>query len=547
LKFGERWRIAGLIADQMRFDGFLENNPGNVARIKENPERISRSIRSSSRINSLMSVFMIVLLSVLTIGVTGFGGTIGNLNVRLAVGFSFFMVLAFVLIFFLNLTTATGFFTSRAMELPSILPLSAKELESLAILAFARVFVAPAILTVTIFPIACLIIFGPITGLVAFIGCLATVSVSLRSLIGFSRWFQMKSHSSGESKIGTVIRLAATIGLIVGIMSVYMVANYIPYIVEAVLLFAETFKGTYLVLSVLFPFSFGFLASSLTPGMAFQDWMIPMSSVAMSSLYAFMALVFYRQSGKILRGLAISGTSTGRIGPLKEISIETRTPLMAVIHKDMKMATKSVGSAIVFAIPIFLMLMLYPMIAGWSQSGPLHSITALTAVAYANLFGGLSVVSVMMFDTQGASIHEGLPLSSRLVLRGKTAISLVPYALTMILVTIVLSLFNPITPYVLLIPIVAIPLGYAVPMSVGAAMYCYKGDGRAVAINLASDQKMALIAGFVGAIVGAGPLLCFGIGMIFFGSQIVSLTIQSLATLAIVLVAHLQIPKLLKD
>ncbi|MFW9961465.1 MAG: hypothetical protein ACFFDV_10620 [Candidatus Thorarchaeota archaeon] len=547
MNFRERWRLAGIIATQMRFDGFLKNNPGNVARIKENPEKISKTIRSSSRVNSIMSAFMIIMLTVLTIGVTGFDTSIGTLNVRLAVGFSFFMVLAFVLIFFLNLTTTTGFFTSGAMKLPSILPLSKKDLENLAIFAFARVFIAPAVLTVTLFPTACLILFGPLAGFVAFIGCFATISVSLRSLIGFSRWFETKMLSSDESRLGTVVRMAATIGLVVGIMSIYMIASYIPYIVQGVIMFAENFSGTYLVLSVLFPFSFGFLASAVTPGVAFQDLMIPLVSAGMSLLYGSIALLFFRQSGKLLRGLALGGISTGRTGPLREISIETRTPIMAIIRKDMKMATKSVGSAIVFAIPVFLMIMLYPMISGWARDGPLRSITALTAVAYANLFGGLTVVSVMMFDTQGASIHEGLPLSSRLVLRGKTAISIIPYTMTMLFVAILLSLFNPITPLVILIPILAIPLGYVVPMSVGAAMYRYRGDGRAVAINMASDQRMALIAGFVGAVIGLGPLLCFGITMLFTGSQIFSLSAQLVGTLALVIVAHTQIPRLLKD
>lgn len=187
------------------------------------------------------------------------------------------------------------------------------------------------------------------------------------------------------------------------------------------------------------------------------------------------------------------------------------------------------------------------MISGWAQDGPLHSITALVAIAYANLFGGLTVVSVMMFDTQGASIHEGLPLSSKLILRGKTAISIIPYTVTMLLVALLLALFNPITPLVVIIPILAIPLGYVIPMSVGAAIYRFRGDGRAVAINMASDQKMALIAGFIGAIVGLGPLLCFGITMLITGSQIFSLSAQLSGTLALVLVAHTQIPKLLKD
>jgi hypothetical protein len=95
--------------------------------------------------------------------------------------------------------------------------------------------------------------------------------------------------------------------------------------------------------------------------------------------------------------------------------------------------------------------------------------------------------------------------------------------------------------------LIAIPLGYAVPMTVGAVMYKYRGDGRAVAINVAADQKMALIAGFVGAVVGLGPLLCFGFAMIVTGSQLLSLSTQAIVTLLVVLIAHYQIPRLLKD
>jgi hypothetical protein len=90
-------------------------------------------------------------------------------------------------------------------------------------------------------------------------------------------------------------------------------------------------------------------------------------------------------------------------------------------------------------------------------------------------------------------------------------------------------------------------MGYAVPMSVGAAMYRFRGGGRAVAINIAADQRMGLLAGAVGALVGIGPLLGFGFIMMLTGSQIISLGTQALLTLLMVLVAHYQIPKLLKD
>jgi hypothetical protein len=192
--------------------------------------------------------------------------------------------------------------------------------------------------------------------------------------------------------------------------------------------------------------------------------------------------------------------------------------------------------------------MLFPMLQYWKDdAGLLHSMASLTAVEYANLFGGISLVSILMFDTQGASIHEGLPISSKLVLQSKTSIVLLPYILSMIALDLIILINNPITPLLLLIPLIQIPCGYIVGMSVGATIFRIRGGGRAVAVNVASDQAMGIVSAAVGALVGIVPLLAYGLTMLSTGSQILSLLSQAIIVVVAFSVVSKYIPTLLKD
>jgi predicted permease len=273
-----------------------------------------------------------------------------------------------------------------------------------------------------------------------------------------------------------------------------------------------------------------------------------LASIAGTVFYSAVAVLSFKGSGRSLRAVTLGGISTSKPGLLKEVAVDIVSPLRSMIRKDLKLATRNLGSAFIFAIPIFLVVMLFPMLQYWrGPGGFLRSISALTAVAYANLFGGISLVSIMMFDTQGASVHEGLPVSSKLTLRTKTVIMIVPYLLCMVALDIVVLLNSPITPLVLLIPVIQMPMGYVIGMSVGGAVFKVRGGGRAVAVNVTSDQAMGIFSAFMGAIVGIVPLLGFGLAMYLTGSQIISLGLQGLFVIAMVLASWRFIPKLLKD
>ncbi|MCK5264273.1 MAG: hypothetical protein KAR03_01595, partial [Candidatus Thorarchaeota archaeon] len=413
-------------------------------------------------------------------------------------------------------------------------------------MTFVRIFIAPVVLSMVIFPIGCLIIFGPIVAIISFVACASNVSIAIGALIKVSKWFHKKTHQTDESRMSSFVRVAASLGIVIGMISVYSIGSYLPDLIRFIISLSLSMgEGFFTILALIFPFSFGFLAASIA-----YSSIIPfntfLASLVGSAFYSVVAIVSYKLSGESLRAITLGGISTSSPGLLKEVAVETTSPLQGMIRKDLKLATRNIASAFIFAIPIFLVVILFPMIQLWSD-GPMRSLPALVALEYANLFGGISLVSVLMFDTQGASIHEGLPIRSRLILKTKTAIIIVPYALSMIALDIVFLLQPPISPWILLMPLIQIPCGYVIGMTVGATVFKVRGGGRAVAVNVTSDQAVGILAGIVAALAGIVPLVGYGLAMIATGSHIISLGTQGLALLVMVLFARFLVPKLLKD
>ncbi|MFW9907613.1 MAG: hypothetical protein ACFFEF_03485 [Candidatus Thorarchaeota archaeon] len=545
MKFSEKWRLAGIIATEVRFKGYLETNPTNLSRVKENPERIANQIRSSSRFTILISAVLILTLTALTIGMVGFDVTIGAGNIRMAIGFGLYLLFSFVILFFLNLTTSTGFFGSGAMKLPATLPLSRPELEYLSILSFARVFIAPAALLVSVYPIFSLFLFGPLAALSSFIGCAATVAISMGALLGFSKWFHKKTHSADESRMSTIVRLAATFGLVLGFLSVYMISNLMyDIVIVFVSIATEVGPTLYWILTLVFPFSFGFLSSFATYGVGFGIETLALGLIAVL-FYSIVAVRAFRNAGAILREVSVGGATAGRIGLMREIVMEIASPLKALVKKDLKLASKNVGSAFVFVVPIFLAFVMYPMISFWGDG--VRSMTGLVATEYANFFAGISIVSILMFDSQGASIQEGLPQSTRMTLNAKTVIAFPIYVFSLVMMAVLIALQPLFTPLLIFIPLAQIPAGYALSLLVGGAIYWKRGGGRAVAISFTSDSSMVMIAGAIAGIIGIIPLLAYGITMLLTGWHALCLATQFLSALALAGIAHRTVNRILKD
>jgi hypothetical protein len=547
VKFSERWRLAGIISAEVRFKGYLDMNPSNLARVKENPQKIAKSIKSNSRFSTFITSALIFSLAILTAVMAIVDDTAGIPQTRLAVGLSIFLVLSFVLLIFLNLSVTTGFFTADVLSFPATLPLSKKNLDELSVLAFIRVFIAPTILILTIFPIITLLAIGPGAALVALIGCAATVSISIGALTKLSIWFRKKSLRVDGSKMSTVVRVSASLGLAIGMVFAFSMGSWLPSLIHFIAgLSTEMGAQGSSFLALLFPFSFGFLASAVHYGLALPLTTI-FVAVGASALYALLAIMSYSRTGSALQEITVGGVPIKRTLELRDISLKTKTVLKSIINKDLKLATRNIGSSFVFIIPLFMAVFLYPMMAGWSSTESLRSLTALISTEYGNFFGGITIISIMMFDTQGASIQAGLPIRSKKILNAKVAMAMIPYVGSMIVVSTLLSMFPLTSPLIPLIPLVQIPCGYTISIAVGAVTYWKRGDGRAVAISVVADSRMSFLAAVIGAIVGIIPLMGYGLAMILTGNHIVSLSTQTLVMILELVLIRSQVPKLLKD
>jgi len=547
MKFSERWRIAGIISSEVRFQGYLEMNPTNLSRVKENPERIAKAIKSNSRFNTFITTFLVVTLAVVTGAMSIFDVEVGSAQTRLAVGLSVFLVLCFVLLIFLNLSVTTGFFAADVMKFPGSLPLSNRELDELSLLAFARVFIAPTILILTVFPGMILLFIGPGPALAALIGCAATTSLSIGALTKLAIWFQRKSHEVTDSPVSTIVRVSASLGLAIGMVTMFSMGIWLPSVIHLIsdLSTGLGSQGSSL-LAILFPFSFGFLASTIQFGLALPvDTML--GAIGASIAYALLAIYAYQSTGTALRATTVGGISVKRTLETREVALSVVSPLKAVVRKDLKLATRNIGSSFIFIIPLFLLLFNYPMMAGWSTSGPLRSLTALIATEYGNFFAGITIISVLMFDTQGASIQVGLPLRTKKALDAKIAISMVPYIGSMVIISLLLTMFPLKSPWIPLIPLIQIPAGYTISLAVGAVTFWRMGGGRAVSINVTANPMMSFIAAAIGGGIGIIPLVGYGVTMILTGHHLASLGAQFLLMVLTLVLVKTQAVKLLKD
>ena len=546
MSFRERWKIAGTIAQEIRFNGYLEANPSNLSRIKEKPERIISQIKRGSAINSILTGFMVLMVGITMVASLFFLQITGGKELQFAVSISVFFGIGFVLILFMNLISTTGFFNASAMILPSTLPFSKSDLEGLMLLAFARIFITPIALFLVFFPILITVIFGFLTGIFVLAALGTTSILALGALIRVSGWFYSKSQSGTESVFSTIVRVGAGIGMMLGIFVSYGAIGFIPAIVDFIITFSAIVgSGIISILALIFPFSFGFVTAILTYGPVFP---LPtmIASIAASIVYLYLGIRIYVTSGRTLKSLALGGVSTSVSSSTSPIDLKISSGLRGLIRKDFRIATRSLGSIMLLVLPFLMIFVILPSSSLGSITG-LRSLSVLLVVGYATVFGAIAMIGLLGLDTQGASVYEGLPLRTLVVLNGKIAIFAISYLLSILVVFVILLVNNLTSPYLLFIPLFQIPCAYSIGAAIGGTIYKVRGGGRVTAVNLVGDQAMTFLALFVSSIVGLSPLLGYGLVLLDTGNHLLSILTQLSISLGEMIVLRYALPHILRD
>jgi predicted permease len=243
--------------------------------------------------------------------------------------------------------------------------------------------------------------------------------------------------------------------------------------------------------------------------------------------------------------VALGGVATGGKEILRDISVDIVRPTSAIIRKDMKLATRNLGSMVTIILPILMIFTAYPIVA-LTTEGLLRSSSALIGAGYITSFTGVSFIGLLSLDSEGASLHEGLPIDSRMILNAKVRVFTVQFTLAMSVLVVWFALASPITPLLVLLPIIQLPCAYPIGYLVGAAVYHMRGGGRVVAINIAGDQAVVFLSMALTAAIGAAPLGAYALTLLTTGNHIMALGLQLVVVLLEVLAARYAYPRMLK-
>ncbi len=542
----ERWRIAGSIAQEIRFHSYLEANPFNFSRTKENPERIASQIKRSSSVNSILTAILIVVLGIIIFVPLFLAEFSDVFGLRFALNVSLFFGIVLFLILFMNIASTTGFFNAGAMQLPSTLPFLRRDLEDLMLLTFLRIFIAPIASLLIFIPIIVTALFGLLTGIFILVALAASSIIAIGLLIKVAGWFHTKSRSGDNSKLSVIIKIGAGLGLILGMFAAYSVIGIIPLITEVIMTFSLVLGPEVVtLLAFVYPLSFGIVASVLSFGVIFPLSTIIAATFA-SIVYLVLGVKMYLKVGKTLRSLVFDCASSTTIQLPSSYSFDAISPTQALIRKDFNVATRSLGSIIVLVLPIIMLFSIIPMLS-IIPFDTVRSITVLLSLGFATGFAGFAVFSILSLDTQGASVYDGLPLETRMVLKGKIAIFALSYIVTMLIVFIILLVSPLISSYILFMPLFQIPCAYSIPAAVGTLVYVIRGGGRAVSVNLVGDQLMTFLGFLISAIVGLLPLIGYVVSLLTTGSHLVSVLVQLSIAILEALLIRIVMLRFLKD
>ncbi|MCF2137861.1 MAG: hypothetical protein K9W43_11575 [Candidatus Thorarchaeota archaeon] len=548
MKFTERWRLSGTILAEARFTGYLDSNPMYRTSLKENPDKIIQSIKSNVKINNIFLIILLIgmAISSFAAGMQAHPGVEPTFGI--SISFATYLGLMYATLFFLNLLATTGFFNAELYTLPAIQPLSRRESTELFMLAFVRIFFWPVIAAVATYPLLLFFSHGILAALIAVVACASTAILSIGSLILTSRWFYRKAHSSTQSKATTVLRFVAGLGLVLGMMAIYSMMSVIPRIIEFIFQAtssSSTLSNFMIVLSVMFPFSYGQLLAVVINPSALDPLMIIMTLLG-SALYTGLAYVAYRRGGGILESATIGGLVAETTSKRKQIGIRIRRRLFAIIFKDVRIASRSLGSTIIFVLPILMILVFVPASQIWVGSY-LRSSFVLMEIVYVQMLSGLIVLSLLAYDTQGSSIMEGLPLGSTDMVYAKTILFFTIQSSAFIVISVLIAFSNPITPLLMLLPLFQIPVSFAMCAITIVGVYRLRGNGRSVAVSMTGDAPIVVFTVILAGLIGSIPLLVYVVLLLQYHVHLIALLGQVGIGVLLVLLAVKATPHLLKD
>jgi len=439
VRFSELWRLSGTAYKEVSFQSIFSLRAGSS--LPRSGRRDIKQLVANARMNTLISKlitagFIGFFAAVIFLPVTtSYTGSTGQEGTALLADVSAFLAVVLFLIVFMGLQVSTSFVSSKIVDVLSPLPLSKQDISRIVFLSFIRIFDIPLIAAAVIFPTVYSLISGSVLGGIISLGGIITAEIFALALTTvLARFFYLRVTSAGgRSKWQTLLRLVFMLVWILPTFAAYLVINFAANIVQSFAGLMQGFSSFSQILALIYPFSYGFLASSLT-FLGQTEYTLLSLSAAASIAYAILAYYCLKWVTRTIRNMGVSAMGRGPREIVKDTLIKPQVPWLGIIRKDLRVASRAPSYASLFFLPIIQTAILAII---FSSSNGLGLTTTLGFLTGMSLITLLLPPTLSSIEGLASAYMRHLPMRKITLISAKTLLSTLTYALSLIVLSII--------------------------------------------------------------------------------------------------------------
>jgi len=429
MTLSELWKLSKVVYKEVSFQSVFSLRSGGIIpqRDDETVLRLVKNAELNTLINKALTTIFILVFAAVIFLPHPFKTTFVRVPDELSVtgDISAFLSVVLFMITIMGLQVTTAFVSSDIAAFLAPLPLSKSDISKIIFLCFLRMFDLPLISAAVVFVLNYGVLRrSPLGFFSSLLSIAATEIFALALTVVLSLFFYYKvSSGSSRSKWRSLLRLAYTVIWILPALGTYFVANFATQIAQSFILLTQIFSPAAHLLALLYPFSFGFLVSYST---LYKSANLDVLSLSAISSIAYLVLAAYSlkwilmKIGKI--GIAEVYSTSGF--SIEEIKISPKSPLLGIIQKDFRIASRSPSYSSLFFMPAVQTAVLAISFSSLGEMKFGVSISILIGVSIVTLLIPPTLFSI---EDIGYAYIRSLPINWKTLIAAKTAFSLFSY------------------------------------------------------------------------------------------------------------------------
>jgi predicted permease len=433
LKLRLAWRLSKYPYIEFAFRSILLSRGGNLRTGgfgRQDPQRIVKSTIRSVTISKAVFTLFVCLGNVLPF--TGLLFSRTAVSLVSAIALSLAISLAYIIIYSLQVLP---YLTSAGpYSLLQTLPLSQNDFSLVAMLSFLRTFDFPAIGAI-ITPVALVALWTRsliATGLML-AGAILNIVFAVAISLWFSGVFYRNMTRGGRSRSGSILRGVFLVTWGVATLSTYFIFNFLTQLLPYVdsIITGNLSQPIGLLLTILHPFAISLTIASIvypnlfTASVSSGDALLFTGlNYASSALYVLLALVVARRTLHTISSITHGeGVKIVR-DAVKDFTLRLRKPLFAYVTKDLRISSKNPSTAILFALPVFEIVIILLSFRGLAGVGGIETISATLLGAFFTLTGATALLNT---ERTGLEFTMSMPIRSQTIIQAKSLIATLIY------------------------------------------------------------------------------------------------------------------------